>query len=96
MNINTQEALEEALARYGIRGRWVNPDEYGFSRTYNFTIGSKEYSIVWYPNYSILTFYGVRMYIDQICDGKYCTSPGYWIAIKFKGKSVCFLEYTVF
>ena len=34
MTVETQEKLEQALAKYGIKGEWINEDEYGFSRNY--------------------------------------------------------------
>ena len=50
----TQEELVNKLEKVGINGQWVNPDKYGFSRTYEFVINEQIVQIEWYTNYLLL------------------------------------------
>lgn len=51
-----KETVEKILAssKYIQFNGWINPDEYGFSRTCSFTVRGVEYRMEWYCNYSTL------------------------------------------
>lgn len=83
MTVETQEKLEQALAKYGIKGEWINEDEYGFSRNYKFVLNNIEYLIEWYCNYSSIMVGNAEFYFDSIVYSGHCKS-GNWLEFKFR------------
>ncbi len=51
-----KETVEKILksSKYIQFNGWINPDQYGFSRTCSFAVRGVEYKIEWYFNYSTL------------------------------------------
>ena len=47
----SQEELVEKLAEVGINGEWIDADEYGFSRLFQFELNGQPIQIEWYWNY---------------------------------------------
>ena len=84
MRIDTKEKLEEALSKVGISGEWVNPDTYGFSRTYKFDACGTEIIIEWYCNYSEIQIGSARMWFDTINTYSGYPVRGEWIEFTFK------------
>ena len=85
MTVETQEKLEQALAKYGIKGEWINEDEYGFSRNYKFVLNNIEYFIEWYCNYSSIMVGNAEFYFDSIVYSGHC-KQGNWLEFKFRGQ----------
>lgn len=83
MVVDTKAKLEETLAKVGIVGEWINPDEYGFSREYKFNACGTEVIIEWYSNYSEIIIGSARMWFThiRICSGY--PMAGEWIEFKF-------------
>ncbi len=85
MTVETKEKLEQALANYGIKGEWVNKDEYGFSRNFRFVLNNIEYLIEWYCNYSSITVGNAEIYFDSIVYSGHC-KRGKWLEFTFRGQ----------
>ena len=62
----TKEQLQDILESVGIKGEWVNQDEYGFSRIFQFEIDGQKFQIEWYCNYSTLMIGNVHFWFDNI------------------------------
>ena len=82
----TQEELVENLKKVGINGEWVNPDENGFSRLYQFELDGQTIQIEWYCNYSTLMIGNMHFWFDRI--GLWSGYPrhGKWIEFSFRGE----------
>lgn len=61
-----KEELVEKLEKVGIKGEWINPDEYGFSRTFQFELDGQVIQIEWYCNYSTLMIGNAHFWFDRI------------------------------
>lgn len=85
MTVETKEKLETVLKKYGIEGEWINEDDYGFSRNYNFVLNNITYVIEWYCNYSTIMVGNVEFYFDSIIYSSHCKS-GNWIEFTFRGQ----------
>lgn len=80
----SKEELVEKLAKVGIDGEWINPDEYGFSRIFQFELNGQTLEIEWYCNYSKLMIGNAHFWFDNIS-----TNSGYpmyeeWIEFSFR------------
>ena len=62
----TQEKLVKKLEKVGIKGEWINPDKYGFSRLYQFELDGQTIQIEWYCNLSTLMIGNVHFWFDRI------------------------------
>ena len=82
----SQEELVEKLDRVGINGEWVNPDEYGFSRIFQFELNGQILEIEWYCNYSTLIIGNVHFWFDIINTWSGYPRHGKWIEFSFKGE----------
>lgn len=78
----SKEELEKTLAKVGVTGEWVEPDEYGFSRTFRFKALDQIIDIEWYCNYSTLIIGNAESWFTEI--GTYSGYPrdGKWIEFK--------------
>ena len=78
-----QEKLAQYLENHGIPGAWVNPDEYGFSRTFRFNVLGQICEIIWYCNYSTLIIGNAEFWFDRIDDSNAYPRAGVWLEFKF-------------
>ena len=81
-----KEKLEEMLEKVGIKGEWINPDEYGFSRDYQFEIDGQVFVIEWYCNYSTLMIGNAHFWFDKIRTYSGYPLRGEWIEFSFRGE----------
>ena len=65
-NNMTQEELVNKLEKVGINGEWVKPDEYGFSRIFQFKLDEQIIEIEWYCNYCTLMIGNMHFWFDRI------------------------------
>lgn len=82
----TQEELVKKLEKVGIKGEWVKPDEYGFSRLFQFAVDEQIIKIEWYCNYSILMVGNAHSFFDSIDTNSHYPHSGHWIEFSFRGK----------
>lgn len=82
----TQEELVEKLGKVGINGEWINPDEYGFSRLYQFELEGQIIQIEWYCNYSTLMIGNIHVWFDEIRTHSCYPMDGEWIEFSFRGE----------
>lgn len=82
----TQEELVNRLEIVGIKGRWINPDKYGFSRIYEFVINEQIIQIEWYVNYSTIMIGNAHFWFDSILLNSAYPMQGEWIEFSFKGE----------
>ena len=87
MIIDTKEKLEEALAKVGIVGEWINPDKYGFSRFYKFNACGTDIIIEWYCNYSEIQIGSARMWFTRIITCSGYPVQGEWIEFTLNGQN---------
>ena len=82
----TREELVNKLEKVGINGEWVKPDEYGFSRIFQFKLDEQIIEIEWYCNYCTLMIGNMHFWFDLI--GTYSGYPrnGKWIEFSFRGE----------
>ena len=84
MIVDTKEKLEKVLAKVGIVGEWINPDEYGFSRLYKFNACGTEVIIEWYCNYSEIIIGSARMCFTHIYTCVGYPMHGEWIEFTYE------------
>ena len=82
----SQEELEEKLKKVGIYGEWVRPDEYGFSRIFQFDLNGQTIEIEWYCNYSTLMIGNAHFWFDKISTYSGYPYHGEWIEFSFRGE----------
>lgn len=75
--------LEELLESVGIKGEWINPDEYGFSRTFQFELDGQVIQIEWFCNYSTLIIGNAHFWFDRISTYSGYPHSGEWIEFSF-------------
>lgn len=82
----SREELVEKLSKVGIDGEWINADEYGFSRIFQFELNGQTVQIKWYCNYSTLMIGNFHFWFDRI--GTYSGYPrqGKWIEFSFRNE----------
>lgn len=80
----SQEELEEKLKKVGIYGEWVRPDEYGFSRIFQFDLNGQTIEIEWYCNYSTLMIGNAHFWFDKISTYSDYPHHGEWIEFSFR------------
>mgnify|MGYP003535394298 CR=1 FL=1 len=73
-----KEELVEKLSEVGINGEWINKDEYGFSRLFQFELNGQPIQIEWYCNYSTIMI-GNSTYSGYPRQGK-------WIEFSFRNE----------
>lgn len=81
-----QEELVEKLEKVGIKGEWINPDEYGFSRTFQFELDRQVIQIEWYCNYSTLMIGNAHFWFDRISTYSGYPHRGEWIEFIFRNE----------
>ena len=82
----SKEELEEKLTIVGISGEWVDEDEYGFSRVFQFTLENQIVKIEWYCNYSTLMIGNAHFWFDRISTYSGYPHTGEWIEFSFRGE----------
>lgn len=80
----TKEELVEKLEKVGLKGEWINQDQYGFSRIYQFDLDNQTIQIEWYCNYSTLIIGNVRFWFDNIRINSSYPEKGNWIEFSFR------------
>ena len=78
--------LEEILESVGIKGEWIKPDEYGFSRTFQFELSEQVMQINWYCNYSTLIIGNAHFWFDRISTYSGYPYNGKWIEFSFRNE----------
>ena len=78
--------LEELLESVGIKGEWIKPDEYGFSRTFQFELNGQVIQIEWFCNYSTLIIGNARFWFDRISTCSSYPHSGEWIEFSFRNE----------
>lgn len=82
----SKEELEEKLTSVGISGEWVDEDEHGFSRVFQFTLEDQIVKIEWYCNYSTLMIGNAHFWFDRISTYSGYPHTGEWIEFSFRGE----------
>ena len=82
----SKEELVEKLAKVGIDGEWINPDEYGFSRIFQFELNGQTLEIEWYCNYSTLMIGNAHFWFDNISAYSGYPRHGELIEFSFMGE----------
>ena len=82
----SKEELVEKLAKVGIDGEWINPDEYGFSRIFQFELNGQIIKIEWFCNYSTLMIGNAHFWFDRISTYSGYRMQGNWIEFSFKNE----------
>lgn len=88
----TQEQLEEKLVIAGIHGKWIKPDDVGFSRNFQFELNGQIIEIEWYCNYSTLIIGNARFWFDKISNYSGYPHSGKWIEFSFRGETPLHLK----
>ena len=79
----SKEELVEKLTKVGINGEWINPDKYGFSRTFQFELNGQIIKIEWFCNYSTLMIGNAHFWFDRISTYSGYPMQGKWIEFSF-------------
>ena len=79
----SKEELVEKLAKVGINGEWVEPDEYGFSRIFQFELNGQHIQIEWYCNYSTIMISNAHFWFNRISTYSGYPMQGVWIEFSF-------------
>ena len=79
----SKEELIEKLTEVGINGEWINPDEYGFSRIFQFELNGQTIKIEWFCNYSTLMIGNAHFWFDRISTYSGYPMQGVWIEFSF-------------
>ena len=79
----SKEELVEKLAKVGINGEWINPDEYGFSRIFQFELNGQTIKIEWFCNYSTLIIGNAEFWFNRISTYSGYPAQGKWIEFSF-------------
>lgn len=81
-----KEKLVEKLEKVGIKGEWVNYDEYNFSRLFQFELNGQVIQIEWYCNYCTLMIGNAHFWFDTIRTNSGYPMSGEWIEFSFRGE----------
>lgn len=79
MKMDSKEKIETFFNKLGIKGEWIKPDKYGFSRNYQFKIGEQTFVIEWYCNYSTLICGAIAFWFTDITHQNTYPVHGDWI-----------------
>ena len=79
----SKEELVEKLTEVGINGEWINPDEYGFSRIFQFELNGQTIKIEWFCNLSTLIIGNAEFWFDRISTWSGYPRQGKWIEFSF-------------
>ena len=79
----SKEELVEKLTKVGINGEWINPDIYGFSRTFQFELNGQVIKIEWFCNLSTLMIGNAHFWFDRISTYSGYPMQGKWIEFSF-------------
>ena len=82
----SQEELVEKLTEVGINGEWINPDECGFSRIFQFELNGQVIKIEWYCNLSTLIIGNAEFWFDRISTWSGYPMQGKWIEFSFRNE----------
>lgn len=82
----TKEAIVEKLEKVGIKGEWINADECGFSRLFQFEVDGQTIQIEWYCNLCTLMIDNVHFWFDRISTYSGYPIMGEWIEFSYKGE----------
>lgn len=82
----TQGQLEEKLASVGINGKWIKPDDVGFSRNFQFELNEQIIEIEWYWNISTLIIGNAHFWFDTIDNYSGYPRGGKWIEFSLRGE----------
>lgn len=80
----TKEELVKKLEKVELKGEWINQDQYGLSRIYQFDLDNQIIQIEWYCNYSTLIIGNVRFWFDNIRINSSYPEKGNWIEFSFR------------
>ena len=81
-----KEELVEKLPEVGINGEWIDKDEYGFSRLFQFELNGQHIQIEWYCNYSTIMIGNAHFWFDRISAYSGYPRQGKWIEFSFKNE----------
>ena len=81
-----KEELVKKLAEVGINGEWIDEDEYGFSRLFQFELNGQHIQIEWYCNYSTIMIGNVHFWFDRISAYSGYPRQGKWIEFSFRNE----------
>ena len=87
-----KDKLEELLESVGIKGEWINPDKYGFSRTFQFELCGQVIQIEWFCNYSTLIIGNAHFWFDRISTYSGYPHRGEWIEFSFGNENPIHLK----
>ena len=82
----SKEELVEKLDKVGINGEWINTDEHGFSRIFQFELNGQMLEIEWYCNCSTLMIGNAHFWFDNISTYIGYPMRGEWIEFSFMGE----------
>ena len=82
----SKEELVEKLAKVGINGEWIDEDEYGFSRLFQFELNGQHIQIEWYCNYSTIMIGNSNFWFDRISTYSGYPRQGKWIEFSFRNE----------
>ena len=82
----SQEELVEKLVKVGINGEWIDADEYGFSRLFQFELNEQLIQVEWYWNYSTIMIGNAHFWFDRISAYSGYTRNGKWIEFSFRNE----------
>ena len=82
----SKEDLVEKLSEVGINGEWIDEDEYGFSRLFQFELNGQTIQIEWYCNYSTIMIGNANFWFDRISTYSGYPRQGKWIEFSFRNE----------
>ena len=88
----SQDELVKKLTEVGINGEWINPDEYGFSRTFQFELNGQIIKIEWFCNLSTLIIGNARFWFDRISTYSGFPMQGKWIEFSYRNEKPLHLK----
>ena len=88
----SKEELQEKLEKVGIKGEWVKPDEYGFSRLFQFELDGQIIQIEWYCNLCTLMIGNAHFWFDRISTYSGYPCSGEWIEFSYRGETPLHLK----
>ena len=91
MNMSKEELVEK-LAKVGINGEWIDKDEHGFSRLFQFELNGQNIQIELYCNYSAIMIGNDHFWFDRISTYSGYPRYGKWIEFSFRNECQLHLE----
>ena len=82
----SKEELVEKLAKVGIKGEWIKPNKYGFSRIFQFELNGQTIEIKWFCNYSTLMIGNAHFWFDRISTWSGYPMQGKWIEFSYRNE----------